>query len=627
MTDATPERCPALKDGFAWYEKLLARGLLAAMIGVGAVGTWIASPGAAVGYLAFAAVGGLLVVYDLLCVYCPYPYQRADCLFFPYPLLSRVLPQRTGAIGPVRKLLLVVVAAGLVLIPQYWLWGNWPLLAAFWLLTVPFGLAFPLYMCRRCRHVRCPANATMSVRNVMLAVAAVLVGTGMAAAADQSGTPTAPGVVAVGAARIDITPETPVRMYGYGARKTESEGIAGRLLAKALAVGGDAGEGPAVLLCVDCGAVPVRVRDEVFRRVSGKVKIRPERFVLANAHVHSGPDVAGYERLPAEHKEHVGRYMKRLTDCLEQVVLEALRSRRPGRLAWARGKVGFAANRRVLKEGKWAGFGAVPGAPVDHTLLLLRATDTGGKLVAVLANYACHCTTLRGNFTRIHGDWAGSAQRFLEADHPDAVAMITIGCGADADPCPHGTVELCDRHGRALAGEVKRLLAGPMTPIEPKLTARRVTLKLAYQDPPDTEDLEKRAKSSWSLQQVLQRRKRGEPIPPLEYPIVTWVFDDDLAMVFLTGEVVVDYARRMGRELDGRRLWITAYAHEVPCYVVSQRILREGGYEAKNSISARISFGRPETVKPPMEDRIIAAVRGLLPEPFRAPGGAGLPRQ
>jgi len=357
----------------------------------------------------------------------------------------------------------------------------------------------------------------------------------------------------------------------------------------------------------------------VFRRVGAKVKIRPERFVLANAHVHSGPDVAGYERLPAQHKEHVGRYMKRLTDCLEQVVLEALRSRRPGRLAWARGQVGFAANRRVLKDGKWSGFGAVPGAPVDHSLLLLRATDTDGKLLAVVANYACHCTTLRGNFTKIHGDWAGSAQRTLDAEHPGAVALITIGCGADADPCPHGTVELCDRHGRALADEANRLLAGPMTPIAPKLTARRVVLQIPYQDPPATEELERRAKTSWSLQQVLRRRKRGEPIAPLEYPIVTWVFDDDLALVFLTGEVVVDYARRMRRELDGRRLWITAYAHEVPCYVASQRILREGGYEARNSISARISFGRPETVKPPMEDRIIAAVRGLLPASFRAP--------
>ena len=41
-----------------------------------------------------------------------------------------------------------------------------------------------------------------------------------------------------GAAKIDITPETPVRMYGYAIRTMESEGVAQRLKATALAIGG-----------------------------------------------------------------------------------------------------------------------------------------------------------------------------------------------------------------------------------------------------------------------------------------------------------------------------------------------------------------------------------------------------
>ena len=38
-------------------------------------------------------------------------------------------------------------------------------------------------------------------------------------------------------------------------------------------------------------------------------------------------------------------------------------------------------------------------------------------------------------------------------------------------------------------------------------------------------------------------------------------------MVFLPGEVVVDYALRLKRELDGARLWVTAYSNDVPCYI------------------------------------------------------------
>ena len=72
----------------------------------------------------------------------------------------------------------------------------------------------------------------------------------------------------VGVARVDITPETPVRMYGYAARKTESEGVAGPLTARALTLGGDDSQGPAVLLCVDCGSVPVELRDRVFEQIT-----------------------------------------------------------------------------------------------------------------------------------------------------------------------------------------------------------------------------------------------------------------------------------------------------------------------------------------------------------------------
>ena len=57
---------------------------------------------------------------------------------------------------------------------------------------------------------------------------------------------------------MDITPDYPIRLMGYGSRKTESEGVASRLKARALAIGGDDGEGgPAVLVAVDNCAVGV----------------------------------------------------------------------------------------------------------------------------------------------------------------------------------------------------------------------------------------------------------------------------------------------------------------------------------------------------------------------------------
>ena len=63
--------------------------------------------------------------------------------------------------------------------------------------------------------------------------------------------PDNPATMQVGVASIDITPDGPIRLAGYGARvKSESEGILQRLHAKALAFGSDA-ENPTILITVD----------------------------------------------------------------------------------------------------------------------------------------------------------------------------------------------------------------------------------------------------------------------------------------------------------------------------------------------------------------------------------------
>lgn len=70
----------------------------------------------------------------------------------------------------------------------------------------------------------------------------------------------------VGVAKIDITPDYPVRLSGYGSRRTPHESVQQRIFAKALAFGSDA-DGPAVLVTVDNCGVPGAMRDEVVRQL------------------------------------------------------------------------------------------------------------------------------------------------------------------------------------------------------------------------------------------------------------------------------------------------------------------------------------------------------------------------
>jgi putative membrane-bound dehydrogenase-like protein len=425
------------------------------------------------------------------------------------------------------------------------------------------------------------------------------------------------GSVQVGVARVDITPDRPIRLTGYAIRKTESDGVEQRLWAKALAFGSDA-DGPAVLITVDNCGVSALVIDEVAGRLKKKITLPRERLAVCSSHTHSGPCVLGFAPnifampVPADQQATIERYTRELTDKLERVALAALADRQPSRLGWNLGRVAFARNRRTA------------GGPVDQALPLLCVTSPTGRTRAVLANYACHCTTLGGEFNRLCGDWAGYAQEAIETDFPGAVALIAIGCGADANPSPRGGADgglaLARQHGRELADEVKRLLGGHLTPITRKPSCRARRFDLPFDTLPTRAQWEERAKQDgivgYHAKRNLERLDRGESLPTtLPYIVSTWNFGDELAMVFLAGEVVVDYSLRLKKELDADRLWINAYAHDVPCYIPSRRVLQEGGYEAETSLWY---YDRPARLAPAAEDFIVGAVRELLPREFAA---------
>lgn len=422
-----------------------------------------------------------------------------------------------------------------------------------------------------------------------------------------------PGLVPVGAAKVDITPDYPIRLSGYGSRRDETTTIEQRIFAKALALG--SGDKTTVLLSVDATGVPAELTEEVASRLARKAGVRRERFALCVTHTHSAPCLKGYlttlfgQPMPADHQAHVDRYTQEFADKLEQAALAALRNRSAGRLAFGQGAVRFGANRRT------------PGGPSDNAVPMLRVTDPEGNLRAVVFNYACHCTTMTGEFNTICGDWAGFAQENVERAHPEAVALAVIGCGGDQNPHPRPGIDLARRHGREMSDEVLRLVNAPLTPIEALPRCQLRWIELPFDPAPERAEWEERAKRQdaigYHARVQLEKLDRGQALPTvLHYPIQTWTFDDDLAMVLLAGEVVIDYTLRLKREFDSNRLWVTAYSNDVPCYIPSVRILDEGGYEAEGAMTY---YDMPGRLAPVVEERIVATVHELLPATFRAP--------
>ena len=435
-----------------------------------------------------------------------------------------------------------------------------------------------------------------------------------------------PPALNIGVAEIDITPGEPIRLTGYGSRVEPTSDVRQRLWARAMAFGD--GRHAAVLIAADLIGVPRRLSDDIAKRL-GDAGVERAALAISATHTHTGPSLTGVLpyifNSPATPPQQaaIDRYTTRLAALLEKVARSALADRRPSQLAWTQGRAGFAANRRVLKDGKWTGFGITPDGAVDHDLPMLTVRGADGALRAVLVSYACHATTLEGRDNFIHGDWPGVARELIQKRHPGAIAFITIGTGADANPNPRGGgLPDVERNAETVAAEVERLLATSSRPIRslPEGRLRYIDLPLAAS--PGRADWEARAKrddpSGFQARDILRRLDTGERVPTTAaYPVQTWTFGSDLAMVFLGGEVVADYGLRLKRELDASRLWVNAYSNDVAFYVASRRLIPEGGYEVSGSM---VFYGQPAALGEGTEDFIVRTVHELLPSGYRGPG-------
>jgi hypothetical protein len=239
----------------------------------------------------------------------------------------------------------------------------------------------------------------------------------------------------------------------------------------------------------------------------------------------------------------------------------------------------------------------------------LKITGADGKLRAVLFGYACHNTTLTAEIYQLSGDYAGFAAAELERRHPGAAALFLMLCGADQNPNPRGTVELARKYGDALAAEVDRVISARMKSVAgPIRTAFRLTtLQLA---PRTRQDFETELKSSLAAQvrraqMTLKALDAGKVIDRIDYPVQAVRFGHDLTLIALGGEVTVDYSLRLKREYKGEPIVVAGYSNDVMCYIPSARVLREGGYEANDSM---IYYGQAGPFSGDVEDRIVAGV-------------------
>jgi hypothetical protein len=418
-----------------------------------------------------------------------------------------------------------------------------------------------------------------------------------------------------GVGRAVITPELPAWLSGYASRTEPATEVLHDLWAKALVLDDGAG-GRAVVVTTDLIGLPREISESAAAQIQKKHRLKRSQLLFNSSHTHTGPAVRPnlsvmYNWGP-DYDKRSRDYAERLTGILVRVVDEALNSLAPARLSVGHGVAGFAMNRR---ESTPQGFriGVNPAGPVDHDVPVLEVADPAGKPRAILFGYACHNTTLTGQFLKVSGDYAGFAQLELERRYPGATAMFMMLCGGDQNPNPRSTLEYAESHGRLLAEAVVRARGEKMRSIQPRIRAAHKEVKLHFAEH-RRDVFETELKSGDRFRErrarlMLDAYDRGRPVRSIPYPVQVVRLDDRLVILALAGEVVVDYAKRAKGEFSQLDLVVAGYSNEVSCYIPSARVLSEGGYEPNESM---IYYGQPGPLRADVEERIFGGIRSVM---------------
>ena len=246
-----------------------------------------------------------------------------------------------------------------------------------------------------------------------------------------------PGRFRAACVKVDITPDTPQWLQGYGPR--QSTGVHDPIFHRIAVL--DDGTTTMCLVSTDICTISPSFFQEFCERLERETSIRSESFWWSTTHTHSAPHVGPQDlaklfsgtlgdRFSIKHDT---AYWASVVDKLIAGIKEAQSRLEPARLGIAAGTAAANVNRRQRRADGRTVLGVNPEGPVDRQLGVFRIERPDGTLIGLIANYAVHGTALGGKNQLISGDVPGYAARYVERS--TGVPMLFIN-GAEGNAAP-----------------------------------------------------------------------------------------------------------------------------------------------------------------------------------------------
>lgn len=412
-----------------------------------------------------------------------------------------------------------------------------------------------------------------------------------------------------GAATEDVTPEEPVVMSGYGARKDLSTGIHDPLSATALVL--TDGAVTVALVSIDVLNVSREFTSEVESALATE-GVELDCLLPIATHTHAGPYIPA-RALDVSPPLRADRNVSETVGELESGVVRAVKTAH-GSLEPATVRVGHAHEPEVPENRRAAGGVSgnvrMPSGEIDpEVTAALVETDSGAE--TVVYNFACHPVCTTAEETLLSADWPGYAQDRIHAER-DARVLLVNGAAGDINPHESddrsedlGGYEYMERIGTRVGDAVCRAVADAESADrmieDAPLRLERADLTLPVKKTPPADRIRDRIDELEATREDFDRADEeavhANLVADLQYArellaIAEWdarrlparlsyVEMGDLGLLGMPGEVLVSHGLEFKQEAGVETLMPAGYAGGYVGYLPTLADLERVGYEVR----------------------------------------------
>jgi len=377
----------------------------------------------------------------------------------------------------------------------------------------------------------------------------------------------------VGFAQKDVTPQVPMPMWGYGARKDMlSEGTLDPLMAKAIVI--EVESSRVALMGLDLGRAPTTAMMELIRAtVLEKAKI--EHVLIVGSHTHHGPvlELTDREGFGKGRFDPAVGYLKTLPELLSSVIIDAASNLQPARIGITSAEVPYNRNRHSKR---------MPPAR-DPLLSVMRFDDPTGKPIATLVNFAGHPVMTDERILKFSADYPGFLTNYVQRETGAPCVFIQ---GASGDMSVNAiNVSGPQAFGELLGQECVKLAKSIETksPEKPSLQGRvdrfLFSMRVNFNNPAVVFAYGQQFFPEL-IQNFAEEYKEG-----LRPELNTILLNREIAIVGGSGEFFSNHAVRLRERSYVKHTLFFGYCNGYMNYFPTIEAVSEGGYGADAPVS------------------------------------------